>query len=445
MERTVRPTAVDLFCGAGGLSEGFRRAGFEVVLAVDREPRMLAAYRANHPGTRVWERDVLTIDPAELPDADVVIGSPPCQPFSVANAKRNPEEGMPLVDWMLGAVRAKKPRFWVMENVPPIAKHLPKWIPAVRVLNAADYGVPQTRRRCFAGCYPVPPPTHCGGRGFQATIGGGALKPWVTVREAIGDLPEPVLIRGGANSAQERRRRTLDEPSFAIRADGTRDCFITHTAQRNSNMVAGRNRTVDKPAFTVDAAMDLALSEEPLAIGKNAARILGDETVERIERSGVGLGVHVMDRPAKTVKCVTGGPQNAEAYLPCHTLPEAELEAQRRRNMAAAYMRKNPPATLGRPSRTVKSHIAKAPKELLLAVPGSAGGVVFRRLTVRECARLQSFPDSYEFVGPVSWQYRQVGEAVPPLLAFHIANAMRPAFGLEPLPQPGSFLGWVGS
>ncbi|GAI46790.1 unnamed protein product, partial [marine sediment metagenome] len=84
-------TVIDLFPGAGGFSEGFRQAGFKIILGIDKEPRMLSAYRANHPGTEVWERDVLTVDPNELPDADVIVGSPPCQDFSTASSKKNPE------------------------------------------------------------------------------------------------------------------------------------------------------------------------------------------------------------------------------------------------------------------------------------------------------------------------------------------------------------------
>lgn len=178
------PTVVDLFCGAGGFSEGFRQAGFRVVYGLDNWPVACASFRANHPGAKVDCRDALTVDPSEIPDADVIIGGPPCQDFSYANrANANPEKGMRLVRWFLRVVEVKRPRFWVMENVPALAEH---YLPNVRhfILNAADYGVPQTRVRAFFGNFPYPPPTHS--RTGGVTLDGRILKRWVGVGEALG-------------------------------------------------------------------------------------------------------------------------------------------------------------------------------------------------------------------------------------------------------------------
>jgi DNA (cytosine-5)-methyltransferase 1 len=87
-------TVVDLFCGAGGFSEGFRQAGFRVVYGLDNWPVACASFRANHPGARVDCRDALTVEPSEIPDADVIIGGPPCPDFSYANpGERRPGEG----------------------------------------------------------------------------------------------------------------------------------------------------------------------------------------------------------------------------------------------------------------------------------------------------------------------------------------------------------------
>jgi len=352
-------SVVDLFCGGGGLSEGFRRAGFEVVLGIDKEPKMLAAYRANHPGTEVWARDVLDIDPEELPDADVIVGSPPCQPFSTANTQKTPEsvgKGMELIEWMLEVVRVKRPLFWIMENVPPVMKLISRQdFPVRRVLNSADYGVPQTRRRLFAGDYLVPKPTHA--RISSSTLTGASLKPWVTVRDALGELP----LR-----------------------------FITHSAHRNSNMIAGRNRTLDSPSFTIEASPDLVFSDKPLAIGKNADRI-----------------------------AALADPNNMN--------PDSRG-----------------PFSIDEPSR--RNIISKMRLEIgeYVTQHHDDRNLIYRKLTVREGARLQSFPDAYIFSGSLTWQNRQVGEAVPPLMAWHLVNEMRPTFGLSKLEPSNDFLAWVG-
>lgn len=411
----MKPTAIDIFTGGGGSSEGFRQAGFEIILGIDKEPRMLASFRANHPETEVWERDVLTIDPSELPDADVIIGSPPCQDFSTASSKKNPEKGMVLVNWMLDVVREKKPKFWVMENVPPVAKYLPKWILVVNILHAVKYGVPQTRRRCFAGDYPVPKPTHNNGPDPQPTLDGGMLKPWVTVRDAIGDLPSPTTYR----SVKQLDRTNEFRGRIGLKAAPD---------------------PIDKPSRTILGEEGKSTEKGMILIqnGLNCAQ-------ERPMRS--------LDEPSFTIR----GDGTQHRIITSHELPSYEAERAGKRKMDVPFMRKNPPLKMDEPSRAVKSHLAKAPKELLLPVsdawmrkhppldpnrssstivpkvgtdserychPKVPMGSGYRRLTVREAARLQSFPDDYEFIGPLTWQYKQIGEAVPPLLARRLAEEM---------------------
>lgn len=454
-------TVVDLFCGAGGFSEGFRRAGFQIVLGVDKEPKMLATFRANHPDTEVWERDVLTIDPNELPDVDVIIGSPPCQPFSVASKKKDPEKGMILVNWMLEAVRGKRPRMWVMENVPPIAKHLPKWIKTVRILNAVEYGVPQTRKRCFAGDYPIPPPTHNNGPDPQRTIDGRVLKPWVTVRDAIGDLPPPMMYPkkpvhvGGMGKVQDP-----DRPSRVIKVDGRGGDFCNDTILIPDNT---------NHSFISEGARDRIASyglrvQDPEELSKTVTTYSGGprifdtfldaREIERIRREREDTSRHWgrmgfpddIDRPSRTITQIHGTSRET-IVVSCHyTTPNPSPEAIGRRIEKHGIKRawdKHGVYILpqDKPSQAVLSHIAKDGKDFLVEENSPATTVqgdprlwprghhtqrkvVYRRLTVREAARLQSFPDSYQFVGPLSWRYRQVGEAVPPLLAQRIAEEM---------------------
>jgi DNA (cytosine-5)-methyltransferase 1 len=163
-----------LFCGAGGFSEGFRQAGFDIVCAVDHAPKACETYSMNHPSTEVIQEDVMDLEAGDLPsDVDVLIGSPPCTEFSLANngGSGDVDEGMRFVHRFLHFVDALEPRYWIMENVPPLKDHLPEEVDlgevAVaeggsrielkkRILNAAEYATPQRRRRLFSGRFPEP-------------------------------------------------------------------------------------------------------------------------------------------------------------------------------------------------------------------------------------------------------------------------------------------------
>jgi DNA (cytosine-5)-methyltransferase 1 len=175
-----RPTVGDLFCGAGGFSEGFRQAGFEVKFAFDDWKPAYDTYRNNFPGTKVITDDILSFDfkkeAHRLGRVDVLIGSPPCQPFSLANRGGNGDSkgGLALVAKFLEAVKHLGPRYWIMENVPNIErtlreawlvdrKHIRKkdvteYLLSRRVsrFDCSRYGVPQKRTRLFSGEFPAP-------------------------------------------------------------------------------------------------------------------------------------------------------------------------------------------------------------------------------------------------------------------------------------------------
>ena len=152
---------VDLFCGGGGFTEGAIRANAEVVLSIDCWDEAIEIHKANHPNvpcenytlggsiveTAAFIRSRLT------PGAHFHLhGSPPCQKLSNASSS-NSEEGMILVNWFIDLVRYMKPDSWSMENVVPVAKKIDKHRPGTPwvKLNSADFGVPQTRNRIFAG------------------------------------------------------------------------------------------------------------------------------------------------------------------------------------------------------------------------------------------------------------------------------------------------------
>lgn len=214
---------IDLFCGPGGFSAGFEAAGFEVVAALDYDKDAVSTYSANH---RIEARlqDLTDFDYSELPDADVVIGGPPCTQFSLAksNKTRNILHGLLLVQSFLRCVHTKKPKYWVMENVPTIQKYLPsriplKWIgidedgdmeiPTRVELVAADYGVPQKRRRYLIGNFPVPPATHYDPNGKDIFNPTGAEE-WRTMGNVLSHLPDPL---------QTRRSGKVEDPNYGFR------------------------------------------------------------------------------------------------------------------------------------------------------------------------------------------------------------------------------------
>ncbi len=201
-----RLTSVDLFSGAGGLTEGFHQAGYDVLASLDNWAPAAETHRKNFPGTEMFHADILEFEPSELPKVDVLIGSPPCTDFSYANRGGHGDLnlGMKLVLRFLRFVHDLKPRFWAMENVPRLAQSLPSKvrlrklglqedgfleIPVRKVLSSADYGAPQKRLRLFSGKFPVPEATHYGPGALDIMDGG---LPWMTIRDVFSALPDPL-------------------------------------------------------------------------------------------------------------------------------------------------------------------------------------------------------------------------------------------------------------
>jgi DNA (cytosine-5)-methyltransferase 1 len=164
------PVAVDLFAGAGGLSEGFEQQGFRIALAVDGDRNAAQTYRANHPGVPVAEADVASLTPERVRElgvaagrVDAVIAGPPCQGYSAAG-KRVPDDRKNfLFRHVARLARGLSAEFVVMENVPGVhrvnGRHFTQSIlnclryngysAGRHLLNAQDFGTPQRRRRYF--------------------------------------------------------------------------------------------------------------------------------------------------------------------------------------------------------------------------------------------------------------------------------------------------------
>ena len=200
------PQVVSLFAGAGGLDLGFIQAGFRIVWANDNNRDAVETYR-NNLGNHIVFRDIAKVAAEEIPDCDVLIGGFPCQGFSVANLKRNTsDERNLLYREYLRVLKAKKPKVFLAENVRGILSLdsgevinmiINDFTEAgynvqYKLMNAADYGVPQKRMRVIIvgvrddiqGTFKYPKPTH-------SKYPNDDLLPWITMREALKDIPDP--------------------------------------------------------------------------------------------------------------------------------------------------------------------------------------------------------------------------------------------------------------
>lgn len=152
-------TAIDLFAGAGGLSLGLEAAGIESLFAVEIMSEAAATYRSTFPNAQVHAGDISTVDFQPWKGVDLVAGGPPCQPFSIGGLRRGRDDGRDFLPEFVRAVLEVRPRVFVMENVPGLVSFGPYLrtvlaplfelyaISEPQVLNAADYGVPQSRKR----------------------------------------------------------------------------------------------------------------------------------------------------------------------------------------------------------------------------------------------------------------------------------------------------------
>src|SRR5579885_2068271 len=199
-----RPTAIDLFAGAGGMTLGLKRAGFDVVGAVEIDELACETYRVNHPNVELWEKDIrklsvkemmkaLNLEPGQL---DLLAGCPPCQGFSsitTLNGKLEVDDPRnDLISEYARFVRVLRPKGVLMENVPGLMTdsrmaHLCGVLESlgyptedhVKVLNAADFGVPQRRRRLVL----------LTAADVEVTFAKPGKRKRRTVQETIGTLP----------------------------------------------------------------------------------------------------------------------------------------------------------------------------------------------------------------------------------------------------------------
>jgi DNA (cytosine-5)-methyltransferase 1 len=366
-------TAIDLFAGAGGMSGGFRHAGFSLLAANDFDTQAAETFKLNHPETAfidgpiqdISASDFLRVSGLQRGQLDVLIGGPPCQAFSVYNHQRGMhDERSGLFREYLRIVEGLMPRCVVMENVTGITsvaegravQELYSSLEGFgyyvehRILKSEEYGVPQERRRIFfigsrdTRSIRWPAPTHA--QAARADLF-STLQPFVTVWQAISDLPPLAIDEGTEISAYTSAPQSEYQAMLRTGAG----CLYNHVAPHLGDINIERLKYIPQGGSWRDIPFDL------LPAGMKQAR-RSDHTKRygRLHQDG----------------------------LCCTILTKCDLHW-------GSYIH---------PTQE-------------------------RTLTVREAARFQSFPDSMRFTGARLDQFKQVGNAVPPLLAHAVAGEVR--------------------
>lgn len=325
---------VSLFAGCGGLDLGFEKAGFNVIWANEFDSSIHDTYRLNHPNTILNIADVRTLSSSDIPECDGIIGGPPCQAWSEGGKQLGLKDprGQLFLDY-IRIVNAKKPKFFVIENVQGILEEKHKdslngFLTSLRgigyrityeLLNAADYKVPQDRFRVFFV-------------GIRKDLNNKFVFPdivttqHITLRQAIGDI-NVLPNMGKIDEHNDNQNQIYNHDVYTGPYDA-------------KYMARNRVRSWDETSFTIQAQ------------ARNT-------------------------------------PQHPQA-------PKMTYVSSNKRTFAKG-------------------------KEYL-----------YRRLSVRECARIQTFPDSFRFVyNNIEDGYKMVGNAVPPRLAYFIAIQVQKAFNVQ--------------
>lgn len=336
---------LDLFCGCGGLSCGFERAGYKILLGIDNDAKALETFELNHKGAKSICGDITQIHAADIEKRiggqtiDVIIGGPPCQGMSLSGPRKFDDPRNKLYLSYIRLVEEIKPKAFVIENVPGLVSLFDGQIKdsiiekftklgytvTYKILCSADYGVPQSRRRVvFVGLknnqfeYPK------------------AYDYQVTCEMALSDLP-PLIDELGT-----------EEQEYATEASNAYQKIMRENSTKVLNHVAATHS----------------------------------------------------DKVKKIISLVPDGGNYKD-------LPE---EYRSSRNFHVAWTRFNSQ----KPAPTIDTGHRHHFHYKYDRVP-----------TVRECARIQSFPDDFIFLGNKTQQFRQVGNAVPPLMAEAIAKQLK--------------------
>jgi len=349
----LKPAAISLFSGAGGLDLGFEEAGFEIRLCVDIDAHCCKTLSLNRPHWKVVQADISKLSTSEILSRaglsvgyPVLYGGPPCQPFSTIGNRRALDDprGAVVRDY-IRIVKESKPQIFVFENVPGLAsvdhgKVLSEILAAFsgigystnkKILNAANYGVPQTRKRLF----------------ILGSIDGFAL-----------DFPRGDYSEDGVSA---KKWRTVRETMRMMKEEGW-------DIKRRDNMGFRHSEEMVKKMAMIKPGQNfwsLPLNLRPPCW--RSGKHLGKDTFGRME----------LGKPAPTIRTCAYNPTKGKYIHPTEN----------------------------------------------------------RGLNTLEMAALQTFPKNYHFDGGLIDVGRQIGDAVPPLLASRIAHQVKKQIAQGPSQQ----------
>ncbi len=366
-----------MFCGCGGISSGLRSAGFRIIAGADIQPNYICTFKHNFPEAETITDDLSKVTPEEIMqrlnlasgDLDLLAGGPPCQGFSKNVPRKSRYLDLPnnqLVKTFLHYVEVLKPKLVLMENVAEMKNGFDSFYTqellerlgadgyhvAHQVLNAADYGVPQKRRRAFflasrlSKPLKFPLPTHTPSEkiaslGAQLSMLGRSDMHYVSVWDAIGDLPS-----------------------------------VEHTDQRT-------HYDYRTEPFT---DYQLRMRGDAMSVANHKPRSLALKQYQRLASIGPGQGLKDLPPELRPKSGYSGAYGRLTKEMTAPTITRWVFHPGSGR--------------FGHPTDT-------------------------RVITIREAARIQGFPDSFEFQGTYTQQAGQVGNAVPPLLVQKIGESIR--------------------
>jgi len=386
-----------LFSGCGGLDLGFIQAGFEVVWANDFFKEAVETYK-NNIGDHIVYGDITKIPSSEIPDNfDILLGGFPCQGFSIANIKRSmDDERNFLYKELLRLIKDKQPKFFVAENVKGLlSMQQGKVIEMIvndfkslgykvdyRVLKASDYGVPQHRERIviignrLGLKNPFPEKTH----GLANDLFCNSTVPYVTVKDAVGHLLNV---------------RTRDK-SFELNGK----IIHNHIARTNvADVFWGRKHKVNQH----DICDYLKEWRNKAGIStKKIDEIFGyAHTAGHWFRKDNNSGSIPNPKDWWKLKKILGFDDKYDKEV-------TELELK--------------PISF---EQSLRINNWESPSDTITATGPEIHPNKERRMSVRECAIIQTFPDDFVFTGSLGNMYKQIGNAVPVLLGKRIAEVIK--------------------